>query len=152
MSGRGKGKSSKKGGVTKSAKAGLQFPVGRISRYLKQGKYATRVGAGAPVYLAAVLEYLAAEVLELDEIQVKNRVQEARRKLRAHYADTCALAEQRGVCHQCVELDGFFEAGAGDPLRGGDGDLPHRLQVIRDSESVATGPWTQMLESLLCEI
>ncbi|WZY69738.1 hypothetical protein YC2023_001978 [Brassica napus] len=27
--------------------------------------YAERVGAGAPVYLAAVLEYLAAEVLEL---------------------------------------------------------------------------------------
>ena len=64
MSGRGKGKSSKKS-VTKSAKAGLQFPVGRITRYLKAGKFATRVGAGAPVYLAAVLEYLAAEVLEL---------------------------------------------------------------------------------------
>ena len=64
MSGRGKGKSGKKS-VTKSAKAGLQFPVGRITRYLKQGKYATRIGAGAPVYLAAVLEYLAAEVLEL---------------------------------------------------------------------------------------
>ena len=64
MSGRGKGKSSKKA-VTRSAKAGLQFPVGRIARYLKQGKYATRVGAGAPVYLAAVLEYLTAEVLEL---------------------------------------------------------------------------------------
>ena len=31
----------------------------------KVGKFATRVGAGAPVYLAAVLEYLAAEVLEL---------------------------------------------------------------------------------------
>ena len=30
-------------------------------RYLKKGKYATRVGAGAPVYLAAVLEYLAGE-------------------------------------------------------------------------------------------
>jgi histone H2A len=29
------------------------------------GHYAERVGAGAPVYLAAVLEYLAAEVLEL---------------------------------------------------------------------------------------
>jgi histone H2A len=64
MSGRGKGKSGKKA-VSRSAKAGLQFPVGRIARYLKVGKYATRVGAGAPVYLAAVLEYLAAEVLEL---------------------------------------------------------------------------------------
>ena len=64
MSGRGKGKTAKKA-VTKSAKAGLQFPVGRVARYLRVGKYATRIGAGAPVYLAAVMEYLAAEVLEL---------------------------------------------------------------------------------------
>jgi len=32
---------------------------------MKQGKYAERIGAGSPVYLAAVLEYLAAEILEL---------------------------------------------------------------------------------------
>ncbi|ODN01657.1 Histone H2A, partial [Orchesella cincta] len=44
--------------------AGLQFPVGRIHRFLRKGN-AERVGAGAPVYLAAVMEYLAAEVLEL---------------------------------------------------------------------------------------
>ena len=62
--GRGKGKASGKS-TTKSVKAGLQFPVGRIGRYLKKGKYATRLGAGAPVYLAAVLEYLCAEILEL---------------------------------------------------------------------------------------
>ncbi len=93
-----------------------------------------------------------AHALQIDEAQVKNRAQEARRKLREHFADTCALAEQRGVCHQCLELDGFFEANAGDPLSGGDGGLPHRLRVIRDNESVATGPWTQMLESLLSEL
>ena len=47
------------------AQAGLQFPVGRLLRFLKKGRYAPRVGAGAPVYIAAVLEYLSAEVLEL---------------------------------------------------------------------------------------
>ncbi|XP_010461941.1 PREDICTED: probable histone H2A.1 [Camelina sativa] len=67
MAGRGKtlGSGSVKKATTRSSKAGLQFPVGRIARFLKKGKYAERVGAGAPVYLAAVLEYLAAEVLEL---------------------------------------------------------------------------------------
>mmetsp|Transcript_26413 Transcript_26413/g.46822 ORF Transcript_26413/g.46822 Transcript_26413/m.46822 type:complete len:141 (+) Transcript_26413:51-473(+) len=61
--GRGKGKSVKS--TTRSARAGLQFPVGRISRFLRKGRYAARVGGGAPVYLAAVLEYLTAEILEL---------------------------------------------------------------------------------------
>jgi histone H2A len=64
MTGRGKGKSAAKKAVSRSAKAGLQFPVGRIARFLKKG-YAQRIGAGAPVYLAAVLEYLTAECLEL---------------------------------------------------------------------------------------
>ena len=96
--GRGKGSKSQ----SKSSKAGLQFPVGRIGRYLKERKFANRMGAGAPVCklaipdfccawivgvvvefqhlflfipldialefstdLAAVLEYLCAEILEL---------------------------------------------------------------------------------------
>ena len=61
----GRGKTAGNKAVSRSSRAGLQFPVGRIARYLKRGKYAERVGAGAPVYLAAVMEYLAAEVLEL---------------------------------------------------------------------------------------
>jgi histone H2A len=60
----GRGKATAKV-VSRSTKAGLQFPVGRIARFLKKGRYAERIGAGAPVYMAAVLEYLAAEVLEL---------------------------------------------------------------------------------------
>ena len=56
MSGKGSGK-SKSGktasettgkGQSRSAKAGLQFPVGRVHRLLKRGNYAQRVGAGAP--------------------------------------------------------------------------------------------------------
>ena len=65
MSGRGKGKAKGAKSKTRSSRAGLQFPVGRIHRLLRKGNYAKRVGAGAPVYMAAVLEYLSAEILEL---------------------------------------------------------------------------------------
>ena len=52
--------------VSRSSKAGLQFPVGRIHRHLKMRVTAKgRVGATAAVYSAAILEYLTAEVLEL---------------------------------------------------------------------------------------
>jgi histone H2A len=65
MSGRGKGGKVRTKAKTRSSRAGLQFPVGRMHRLLRKGNYAQRVGAGAPVYLAAVLEYLSAEILEL---------------------------------------------------------------------------------------
>merc|ERR1712217_265548 len=61
----GKASGAKSSAQSRSSKAGLAFPVGRVHRLLRKGNYAQRVGAGAPVYLAAVLEYLAAEILEL---------------------------------------------------------------------------------------
>lgn len=82
--------SVKSGKTTRSEKAGLQFPVGRIHRHLRKGKllrlafaynittsslmqqfefstgnYAARIGSGAAVYLTGVLEYILAEVIEL---------------------------------------------------------------------------------------
>ena len=68
MSGKGKAKTGGKIGIkskSRSARAGLQFPVGRIHRFLRKGNYAERIGGGAPVYIAAVMEYLCAEILEL---------------------------------------------------------------------------------------
>lgn len=68
MSGHGKkaaGAAKTKAPRSHSASAGLQFPVGRIARLLRKGNYAPRIGSTAAVYLAAVLEYLCAEVLEL---------------------------------------------------------------------------------------
>ncbi|KAG5440529.1 hypothetical protein PCK2_000463 [Pneumocystis canis] len=67
----GKGKTGGKGRegrvqVSHSARAGLQFPVGRVRRFMKACmQNNVRVGATASVYIAAVLEYLTAEVLEL---------------------------------------------------------------------------------------
>lgn len=70
MSGRGKkqavaGKPGSASRRSKSARAGLQFPVGRVYRFLQRGKYADRIASGAAIYLAAVMEYMVAEVLEL---------------------------------------------------------------------------------------
>jgi len=64
------GKDGKKakghGERSRSMRAGVHFPVGRIHRFLKS--YITarnRVGGTAGVFLAATMEYLCAEVLEL---------------------------------------------------------------------------------------
>ena len=51
--------------VSRSSKAGLNFPVGRMHRRLKDRKLSRRTGGTAAVMFAAVLEYLTAEVLEL---------------------------------------------------------------------------------------
>ena len=66
-------KSRKKGGkgmakakaVTGQQRSGLTFAPSRCNRYLKQGRYSTRYGASAGVFMAGVLQYLAEEVLDL---------------------------------------------------------------------------------------
>lgn len=63
---KGKGHPGGKGkNRTKSSRAGLTFPVGRVTRYLRRETTSKRVSPGAGIFCAAVLEYLCAEVVEL---------------------------------------------------------------------------------------
>ncbi len=75
----------------------------------------------AALLLKEVYGFTVAETGELMGAtfgQVKNWIQTARATLEAKYAQTCALVAQKGVCYQCVELDGFFDANRGDPTLG----------------------------------
>ena len=68
--------SSKKKSKSRSEKAGLLMPVSKLNRHLRESGRSKRVGAGAPVYLAAILEYAAAEMLELagNELGKRKRI------------------------------------------------------------------------------
>lgn len=55
----------KKSSKTKAARAGLVMPVSKLNKHLRMANKAKRVGGGAPVYLAGVLEYAASEILEM---------------------------------------------------------------------------------------
>ena len=51
--------------VTQSIKAGLIFSVGRCASAFRRGRYSDRFGKGAAIFMAAVLEYISCEILEL---------------------------------------------------------------------------------------
>lgn len=57
--------SRRKAPVSNSKKAGVIFPVGRLNRMLKQGRYSQRIGGSAGVFMSGVLEYITAEICEL---------------------------------------------------------------------------------------
>ena len=50
---------------SRSERADLTMPVGRIDRMLKSGNYASRIGKAASVFIAAVLQYLVSELIDV---------------------------------------------------------------------------------------
>ena len=48
-----------------TSKAGLQFSVSRVAKFMKMGRYADRIGGGAPVYAASAIQYICSEIIEL---------------------------------------------------------------------------------------
>ena len=50
---------------SRSTRAELQFPVSRVDRRLRDHQGTQRLSSATPVFLAAVLEYLTANILDL---------------------------------------------------------------------------------------
>ena len=55
----------KRKSVSKSQKAGLDFPIARVNRYIKKNSGIKRVGASAPVFATATIEYIVSELLDV---------------------------------------------------------------------------------------
>ncbi|XP_042651075.1 histone H2A-beta, sperm-like [Tyto alba] len=55
---------AKKSRLSRSSRAGLLFPVSRVDRQLRRGQFAARFGARAPVYLAAVLQWVTRKTMD----------------------------------------------------------------------------------------
>lgn len=104
---------------SKSTRAGLTFSVPLIKRMLL-GIVPGRIGATAPVYLTAVMEYLCAEVLELAGTASKDMKTK-------HLMPRHVLLALRGD----EELDGFWP---GTVASGG--VIPHiHMGLIRKAET-----------------
>jgi RNA polymerase sigma-70 factor (ECF subfamily) len=93
-----------------------------------------------------------AESLEATVVQVKNWIQQARRTVEERYAHSCALVTKQGVCHQCVELDGFFNGRSRDPLDGTARNLDARLAILRETREAALGPCHRRMLRLVDEV
>ena len=86
----GAGEVKKRASMAQKAK--LTFPVARIHRSLKNGRYAARVGAGSAVYLAAVLEYLTAE--KLIECSVNFMVEGGKKRITPRHIQLAIHSDQ----------------------------------------------------------
>ncbi|HYB97918.1 MAG TPA: RNA polymerase sigma factor [Candidatus Limnocylindrales bacterium] len=83
--------------------------------------------------------------------QAKGWIQSARARLTAIYSESCALVARKGACHQCVELDRFFGAGAGDPLQHSARDVDARLDLVRERRSAPLGRWHKEMMRLIVD-
>lgn len=64
--------------LSRSDRAGLIFPVGRVHRLLRMGKVASRISANAPIFLAAAIERF---ISYFHEVAVKSAQNETSRRI-----------------------------------------------------------------------
>lgn len=92
-----------------------------------------------------------ADLLGASATQVKNWLQEARAYMNERYGLTCALIAKNGICHQCIELDGFFAANQGSPLAA-DTTLDARIRIAAELKDRPWGAWHERILALIDDI
>ena len=123
----------KKASASRSSKAGLKMPVSRVNRHLKLSRVTERVGASTPVFMACVLEYIIAEVLEL----AGNTCNKQKRK-RVSIQDICQAIRSDAELHKLMEGFRFF---TGDKLQNVSQAVtlePDKVVKVKNGERLST--------------
>ena len=82
-----------------------KFSYGKIGKYCKNGRFCDRIGAGTPVFMAAVLEYITEEIVLLAETQLKAEHSNSKKKERINPRHIMLAIRSD------VELNKFFKSG-----------------------------------------
>jgi len=134
---------------SRSRRAGLLFPVGRIHRICRKGPWVgSRIAKGAPVYLTAVLEYLVAEMVEqaglVARLVGKERIL-PRHIMLAVTRDTELDILCKGVIMQGGGMDKSEKIEFDEADMAGDLSRPTQLslrkEVKRQEKRKGTGKW-----------
>lgn len=123
----------KKAAASRSSKAGLTMPVSRVNRHLKLSRVTERVGCTTPVFMACVLEYVMAEVLEL----AGNQCLKEKRK-RVSVADIVYAIRTDKELHKLTEGFRFF---TGDKLQNVSQAVtlePEKVEKVRNGEKLSS--------------
>lgn len=85
---------------SRSSRAGLLFPVSRVDGQLRRGRFAGRLAARAPVYLAAVLQCVTHKALD-----VAGRIAKRSRRQRIAPAHLHMAAQRSSQLHKLLQPD-----------------------------------------------
>ncbi|NXX39282.1 H2A protein, partial [Tricholaema leucomelas] len=108
-SGEARGKRSRS---SRSARAGLLFPVSRVDGQLRRGRFAERFAARAPVYLAAVLQCVTRKALD-----VAGRIAKRSKQQRIAPAHLQMAAQKSSQLHKLLQADVLGSRGSAVPKR-----------------------------------
>ncbi|KFQ68882.1 Histone H2AX, partial [Phaethon lepturus] len=115
---------ARKSRSSRSSRAGLLFPVSRVDRQLRRGHFSGRIGAKAPVYLAAVLQWLTHRTMD-----VAGKISKNSKQQRISPSHLQRAVQKSSVLKQLLR---------GDVPRSRSRAVPHRRRVASPSKKATT--------------
>ncbi|GAB0177403.1 histone H2A-beta, sperm-like [Grus japonensis] len=115
---------AKKSRSSRASRAGLLFSVSRVDRQLRRGRFAERFGARAPVYLAAVLQWVTHKTMD-----VAGKISKKSKQQRISPSHLQTAVQKNSVLKQLLRV--------GVP-RGGGRAVPQSQRVASPSKKKTT--------------